>query len=148
MAARQASVASELFGDDITKLWPISYEGQSDTACFDNALEFLVQGGYSLAHAMMMLIPEAWAGNPLMDEERRSFYEYHAALMEPWDGECSFDFSENSLNHQSQPPPPPPPLPPCFFASLCIIDWMAKAILRARLLALVVVLRSKISPSP
>ena len=57
MAARQASVASELFGDDIQKLWPISYEGQSDTACFDNALEFLVQGGYSLAHAMMMLIP-------------------------------------------------------------------------------------------
>jgi glutamate synthase (NADPH) large chain len=77
---------SPLFGDDISKLWPISYEGQSDTACFDNALEFLVQGGYSLAHAMMMLIPEAWAGNPLMDEERRAFYEYHAALMEPWDG--------------------------------------------------------------
>ena len=69
MAARQASVDSDLFGNDIAKLWPISYEGQSDTACFDNALEFLVQGGYSLAHAMMMLIPEAWAGNPLMDEE-------------------------------------------------------------------------------
>ncbi|MGC1576191.1 MAG: glutamate synthase subunit alpha, partial [Beijerinckiaceae bacterium] len=64
MAARQASVDSELFGNDISKLWPISYEGQSDTACFDNALEFLVRGGYSLAHAMMMLIPEAWAGNP------------------------------------------------------------------------------------
>ena len=72
MAARQASVSSDLFGKDIEKLWPISYEGQSDTACFDNALEFLVQGGYSLAHAMMMLIPEAWAGNPLMDEQRRS----------------------------------------------------------------------------
>ena len=86
MAARQASVASPLFGDDISKLWPVSYEGQSDTACFDNALEFLVQGGYSMAHAMMMLIPEAWAGNPLMDEERRAFYEYHAAMMEPWDG--------------------------------------------------------------
>ena len=67
MAARQASVSSPLFGRDITKLWPISYEGQSDTACFDNALEFLVQGGYSLTHAAMMLIPEAWAGNPLMD---------------------------------------------------------------------------------
>ena len=63
MAARQASVSSPLFGNDISKLWPISYEGQSDTACFDNALEFLVQGGYSLAHAMMMLIPEAWAAN-------------------------------------------------------------------------------------
>ncbi len=94
MAARQASVASELFGDDISKLWPISYEGQSDTACFDNALEFLVQGGYSLAHAMMMLIPEAWAGNPLMDEERRSFYEYHAALMEPWDGPAAVAFTD------------------------------------------------------
>ncbi|MFG1477793.1 glutamate synthase large subunit [Xanthobacter sp. V4C-4] len=86
MAARQASVDSELFGADISKLWPISYEGQSDTACFDNALEFLVQGGYSLPHAAMMLVPEAWAGNPLMDEERRAFYEYHASLMEPWDG--------------------------------------------------------------
>ena len=94
MAARQASVDSELFGNDISKLWPISYEGQSDTACFDNALEFLVQGGYSLSHAMMMLIPEAWAGNPLMDEERRAFYEYHAALMEPWDGPAAVAFTD------------------------------------------------------
>jgi glutamate synthase (NADPH/NADH) large chain len=61
MAARQASVSSPAFGDEIEKLWPISYEGQSDTACFDNALEFLVQGGYELAHAAMTLIPEAWA---------------------------------------------------------------------------------------
>jgi glutamate synthase (NADPH/NADH) large chain len=94
MAARQASVDSELFGNDISKLWPISYEGQSDTACFDNALEFLVRGGYSLSHAMMMLIPEAWAGNPLMDEERRAFYEYHAALMEPWDGPAAVAFTD------------------------------------------------------
>ncbi|MBE7198623.1 MAG: glutamate synthase subunit alpha, partial [Parafilimonas terrae] len=94
MAARQASVDSELFGNDISKLWPISYEGQSDTACFDNALEFLVQGGYPLAHAMMMLIPEAWAGNPLMSEERRAFYEYHAALMEPWDGPAAVAFTD------------------------------------------------------
>ena len=94
MAARQASVDSELFEGEISKLWPISYEGQSDTACFDNALEFLVQGGYSLAHAMMMLIPEAWAGNPLMDEQRRSFYEYHAALMEPWDGPAAVAFTD------------------------------------------------------
>ena len=93
MAARQASVSSPLFGDDIKKLWPISYEGQSDTACFDNALEFLTQGGYSLAHAMMMMIPEAWAGNPLMDEERRAFYEYNAALMEPWDGPAAIAFT-------------------------------------------------------
>ena len=96
MAARQASVDSELFGNDISKLWPISYEGQSDTACFDNALEFLVRGGYSLTHAMMMLIPEAWAGNPLMDEERRHFYEYHAALMEPWDGPAAVAFTDGS----------------------------------------------------
>ncbi len=94
MAARQASVSSKLFGDDITKLWPISYEGQSDTACFDNALEFLVQGGYSLAHAAMMLIPEAWSGNPLMDDERKAFYEYHAALMEPWDGPAAIAFTD------------------------------------------------------
>ena len=93
MAARQASVSSDLFGEDINKLWPISYEGQSDTACFDNALEFLVQGGYPLAHAMMMMIPEAWAGNPLMDEERRAFYEYNAALMEPWDGPAAIAFT-------------------------------------------------------
>ncbi|SNB66361.1 glutamate synthase (NADH) large subunit [Rhodoblastus acidophilus] len=94
MAARQASVSSPLFGDEISKLWPISYEGQSDTACFDNALEFLVQGGYSMAHAMMMLVPEAWAGNPLMDEDRRAFYEYHAALMEPWDGPAAVAFTD------------------------------------------------------
>src|SRR5664280_1965331 len=93
MAARQASVSSPLFGTDINKLWPISYEGQSDTACFDNALEFLTQGGYSLAHAMMMMIPEAWAGNPLMNEERRAFYEYNAALMEPWDGPAAIAFT-------------------------------------------------------
>ena len=94
MAARQASVKTPLFGSDIPKLWPISYEGQSDTACFDNALEFLVMGGYSLAHAAMMLIPEAWAGNPLMDAKRRAFYEYHACLMEPWDGPAAMAFTD------------------------------------------------------
>jgi glutamate synthase (NADPH/NADH) large chain len=100
MAARQASVRSELFCDPVSKestihmLWPISYEGQSDTACFDNALEFLVMGGYSLSHAAMMLIPEAWAGNPLMDASRRAFYEYHACLMEPWDGPAAMAFTD------------------------------------------------------
>ncbi|OCJ02704.1 glutamate synthase subunit alpha [Rhizobium sp. AC44/96] len=94
MAARQASVSSPLFGDDISKLWPISYEGQSDTACFDNALEFLVRGGYSMAHAVMMLIPEAWAGNQSMSKERKAFYEYHAALMEPWDGPAAVAFTD------------------------------------------------------
>jgi glutamate synthase (NADPH) large chain len=87
-------VTSPLYGKDIKKLWPVSYEGQSDTACFDNALEFLVQGGYPLAHAAMMLIPEAWAGNPLMDAKRRAFYEYHACLMEPWDGPAAMAFTD------------------------------------------------------
>jgi len=94
MAARQASVQSKYFGEEITKIWPISYEGQSDTACFDNALEFLVRGGYTLPHAAMMLIPEAWAGNPLMDEQRRAFYQYHASLMEPWDGPAAMSISD------------------------------------------------------
>ena len=94
MAARQASVSSPLFGEQISKLWPISYEGQSDTACFDNALEFLTMGGYSLSHAAMMLIPEAWAGNPMMDAKRRAFYEYHASLMEPWDGPAAMAFTD------------------------------------------------------
>ena len=83
-----------MLGDDLKKLWPLIPDGQSDTACFDNALELLVQGGYRLAHAMMLLIPEAWAGNPLMDEQRRAFYEYHAALMEPWDGPAAVAFTD------------------------------------------------------
>src|SRR5215212_126072 len=94
MAARQANMKSDLLGKDLDKLWPISYEGQSDSACFDNALELLFMGGYSLPHALMMLIPEAWAGNPLMDENRRAFYEYHAALMEPWDGPAAMAFTD------------------------------------------------------
>ena len=97
MAARQANMKSTVLGEDLSKLWPISYEGQSDTACFDNALEFLTMGGYSLPHAMMMLIPEAWAGNPLMDEDRRAFYEHHAALMEPWDGPAAMTFTDGRL---------------------------------------------------
>ncbi|MDH3986182.1 MAG: glutamate synthase large subunit [Gammaproteobacteria bacterium] len=94
MNARRHSMASELFGDDLQKLWPLIAEGQSDSACFDNALELLVTGGYSMAHAMMLLIPEAWAGNPLMDEARRAFYEYHAAVMEPWDGPAAVAFTD------------------------------------------------------
>ena len=85
---------SEIFGDDLDKIWPIIPEGQADSACFDNALELLIRGGYSMAHAMMLLIPEAWAGNPLMDEKRRAFYEYHAALMEPWDGLAAVAFTD------------------------------------------------------
>jgi glutamate synthase (NADPH/NADH) large chain len=75
-------------------MWPIIPHGQSDTACLDNALELLLAGGYPLAHAVMMLIPEAWAGNPLMDAKRRAFYEYHAALMEPWDGPAAVAFTD------------------------------------------------------
>ena len=94
MAARRHLMRSEQLGDDLDKLWPLIPEGQSDSASFDNALELLVHGGYSLAHAMMMLIPEAWTGNPLMDAKRRAFYEYHAALMEPWDGPAAVAFTD------------------------------------------------------
>ena len=94
MRARRATMASAILGEDLEKVWPLIPEGQSDSACFDNALELLVAGGYSMAHAMMMLVPEAWAGNPLMDDERRSFYEYHAALMEPWDGPAAVAFTD------------------------------------------------------
>jgi glutamate synthase (NADPH/NADH) large chain len=94
MAARRHSMKSEVLGEDLDKLWPVIAEGQSDSACFDNALELLVAAGYSLPHAMMLLIPEAWAGNPLMDEKRRAFYEYHAALMEPWDGPAAIAFTD------------------------------------------------------
>ena len=83
-----------MLGDDLDKIWPLIYDGQSDSASFDNALELLVMGGYPLAHAMMLMIPEAWAGNPLMDEDRRAFYEYHAALMEPWDGPAAMAFTD------------------------------------------------------
>jgi glutamate synthase (NADPH/NADH) large chain len=94
MAARRHSMASQLLQEDLDKLWPLILEGQSDSACFDNALELLVAGGYSLAHAMMLLIPEAWTNNPLMDHKRRAFYEYHAALMEPWDGPAAVAFTD------------------------------------------------------
>ena len=94
MYARRRSMESDLIGPDLNKMWPIIPHGQSDTACIDNALEILVAGGYSLAHAMMMLIPEAWAGNPLMDPERKAFYEYYAALMEPWDGPAAIAFTD------------------------------------------------------
>ncbi len=94
MAARRHSMVSSLLGDDLNKLWPLIAEKQSDSACFDNALELLVAGGYSLAEAMMLLIPEAWADNPLMDEKRRAFYEYRASLMEPWDGPAAVAFTD------------------------------------------------------
>ena len=94
MYARRRSMESDLLGPDLNKMWPIIPHNQSDTACLDNALELLVAGGYSLAHGMMMLIPEAWAHDPLMDPERKAFYEYYAALMEPWDGPAAIAFTD------------------------------------------------------
>jgi glutamate synthase (NADPH/NADH) large chain len=97
MTARHEAMKSSVIGEDLEKLWPLIVEGQSDSACFDNCLELLVAGGYSLPHAMMMLIPEAWSNNALMDEERRAFYEYHAALMEPWDGPAAVAFTDGRM---------------------------------------------------
>ena len=97
MTARHETMKSTVIGEDLDKLWPLIAEGQSDSACFDNCLELLVAGGYSLPHAMMMLIPEAWNNNALMDEDRRAFYEYHAALMEPWDGPAAVAFTDGKM---------------------------------------------------
>ncbi len=94
MNARRRTMESPLIGADLDKMWPIIPHGQSDTASLDNALELLLLGGYPLAHAMMMLIPEAWAKDPQMDAGRRAFYEYHAALMEPWDGPAAVCFTD------------------------------------------------------
>jgi glutamate synthase (NADPH/NADH) large chain len=92
--ARQGAIFSPILGKDLDKVWPLIYDGQSDSASFDNALELLTMSGYSLAHAMMMLIPEAWEKHTLMDPHRRAFYEYHAAMMEPWDGPAAVAFSD------------------------------------------------------
>ena len=94
MRAREGVMKSPVLGDDLPKLYPISFEGQSDTATFDNALELLVMAGYPLAHAAMMMIPEAWEQHTLMDERRRAFYEYHAAMLEPWDGPAAMVFTD------------------------------------------------------
>ncbi|GGR20565.1 glutamate synthase [Deinococcus ruber] len=94
MRAREGIMSSPILGDDLKKLYPISFEGESDTATFDNALELLTLAGYPMAQAAMMLIPEAWEQNPLMDDRRRAFYEYHAAMMEPWDGPAAMVFTD------------------------------------------------------
>ena len=94
MNARRRTMESDLLGPDLDKMWPLIPHGQSDTASLDNALELLIAGGYPIAHAVMMLIPEAWAGNRHMDQARRAFYEYHAALIEPWDGPASIAFTD------------------------------------------------------
>ena len=94
MHARQSVLASPLFGKDIKKLFPIVQPGGSDSANFDNALELLLMAGRSLPHAVAMLIPEAWAKNPYMNPQKRAFYEYHASLMEPWDGPAAIAFTD------------------------------------------------------
>jgi len=94
MHARQAQVASELFGEDLKKLLPIIDTDGSDSAMFDNCLEFMYLAGRSLPHAMMMMIPEPWQNHEAMSEEKKAFYEYHACLMEPWDGPASIGFTD------------------------------------------------------
>ena len=94
MRAREGTMQSAVLGADLNKLYPLIYPGQSDTACFDNVLELLTMSGYTLAHAIMMMIPEAWEQHTLMDPTRRAFYEYHAAMMEPWDGPAAIAFTD------------------------------------------------------
>ena len=93
MRVREGGLHSHLFGDDQEALFPIIEENQSDSASLDNALEFLVMGGRSMPHAAMMLVPEAWQGNDTMDPEIRACFEYHSAIMEPWDGPAAVAFS-------------------------------------------------------
>jgi glutamate synthase domain-containing protein 2/glutamate synthase domain-containing protein 1/glutamate synthase domain-containing protein 3 len=94
MRAREGVMKSPVLGEDLKKLYPITFEGQSDTATFDNTLELLTMAGYPLAHAAMMMIPEAWEQHSVMDARRRAFYEYHAAMMEPWDGPAAMVFTD------------------------------------------------------
>ncbi len=94
LRAREGVMASPVLGDDLRKLYPIVYAGQSDTATFDNCLEMLLMAGYPLAQAVMMMIPEAWEQHALMDPKRRAFYEFHAAMMEPWDGPAAIAFTD------------------------------------------------------
>jgi glutamate synthase (ferredoxin) len=97
MRAREALCASPLFGDDLKKILPIVIEGASDSATFDNVLEFLHMAGRELPHAVLMMIPEAWSGHETMGAERKSFYEYHGCLMEPWDGPASIAFTDGTV---------------------------------------------------
>jgi glutamate synthase (ferredoxin) len=94
MKAREALFESDLFGADIKDLLPVIVDGGSDSAMFDNAVEMLVMTGRSLPHAMMMMIPEAWDGHETMTDEKKAFYEYHSAVMEPWDGPASMVFTD------------------------------------------------------
>ena len=97
MKAREGLLRSRVFGEDLVKVLPVITEGGSDTAAFDNVLEFLVMAGRSLPHAVLMMIPEPWAGNPAMDPAVRAFYEYHSSIMEPWDGPAAMTFTDGRL---------------------------------------------------
>jgi glutamate synthase (ferredoxin) len=97
MHARQSTLASDLFGDDLAKLMPIMDEEGSDSAIFDNCLEFLSLTGRTLPHAAMMMIPEPWSNHKTMSDEKKAFYEYHSCLMEPWDGPASIAFSDGTV---------------------------------------------------
>jgi glutamate synthase domain-containing protein 2/glutamate synthase domain-containing protein 1/glutamate synthase domain-containing protein 3 len=97
MHARQSMLASELFGEDLKKLFPIIQEDGSDSAKFDNTLEFLALSGRSLPHAVMMMIPEPWENHESMDQKKRDFYEFHSSLMEPWDGPASIAFTDGTV---------------------------------------------------
>ena len=97
MRAREALCESELFGDDLQKLFPIVIEGGSDSAMFDNVMEFLHMAGRPLPHVVLMMVPEAWAGHETMPADRRAFYEYHACLLEPWDGPASIAFTDGEV---------------------------------------------------
>ena len=94
MKAREGVMSSPVLGADLHKLYPISFAGQSDTATFDNCLELLTMAGYPIGQAVMMMIPEPWEQHTMMDERRRAFYEYHAAMLEPWDGPASIVFTD------------------------------------------------------
>lgn len=97
MLARQSMFESELFGDDMAKVKPVINVDGSDSTIFDNALELLVLAGRSLPHAVMMMVPEPWTGHESMDDASKAFYEYHACLMEPWDGPASVAFTDGSM---------------------------------------------------
>ena len=94
MKAREGVMSSPVLGADLQKLYPISFADQSDTATFDNCLELLTMAGYPISQAVMMMIPEPWEQHTTMDQRRKAFYEYHAAMMEPWDGPASIVFTD------------------------------------------------------
>ena len=97
MHAREKLLKTDVFSDDLSKVFPVVDASGSDSGMFDNVLEFLTLGGYSLPHAVMMMIPEPWAGHAEMDDAKRAFYEYHACLMEPWDGPASIGFTDGTV---------------------------------------------------